>query len=106
MLDAITLSRRQLLIQGREMLCAAFPRCFAGRREQKQPLKVGIFDDIRRSNKIPLSTGQLRAVLADYTAGGTYLSSFIPGAQRVDLAGRAAGIITAEEAAHAVRKLA
>jgi ProP effector len=103
--DQLKISRRQWAVQGRRQLVAAFPLAFMAKGAVKRPLKIGIHEDILRL--LPeMEPAHLAAALGDYTGGPTYHRSMIPGAARVDLAGKPAGSVTPEAAAHAVRRLA
>lgn len=77
----------------RTMLVEQFPNAFKGFKEPKKPLKVGIYNDIRKVMP-ELSGKTLHAVLADYTGGPTYLEGLKAGRQRVGLDGHPAGEVT------------
>jgi sRNA-binding protein len=71
--------------------------------KQRKPLKIKIADDIEADDAI--DPKDLRWALCSYCNSVGYLSSFQVGAARLDLTGAKAGIITADEAEHARRKL-
>jgi sRNA-binding protein len=87
----------------RELLVEKFPGCFAPGKAPKKPLKLGIFDDIRAA--LPdLAGSRISKALRSYTNGPTYLNSIVENAARIDLAGKPAGKVTADEAADAARR--
>ncbi|MDQ0305293.1 ProQ/FinO family protein [Ancylobacter polymorphus] len=70
----------------RSILVQLFPRCFRDKGQPKQPLKTGIYHDIRAAApQIPAR--KLGAALHDYTSGRSYLRAMTIGASRVDLEG-------------------
>lgn len=90
---------------GRVLLETTFPKCFAGRREPKTPLAIGIRDEIFK--RLPgADPRMIRAALRDYTAGQSYLRNFAPGTPRIDLDGNRVDAITLDAAIHAARRLA
>ncbi len=68
-------------------------------RKNVRPLKIGIQEDILADAKLP--KGKVKRALASYVRSGHYLRSLQPGAERVDLAGQPAGLVTDQEAEHA-----
>jgi ProP effector len=82
-------------------LIEAFPAAFTstGRR----PLKLGIHDDLLARG---IAADVATKGLAAYCTSTGYLTATKAGAPRIDLDGNAAGTVTAEEAEHAVAKLA
>jgi len=77
----------------RELLSLAFPRCFAGKGEDKTPVKIGIAADIRK--RLPdLSRKQIRRALGDYCSGPSYHRGMLSAHHRVDLDGSEAGDIS------------
>ena len=85
----------------RALLAAHFPACFVPKgAPTKQPLKIGIYRDIRA--RLPeLAARRLTAALNDYTKGAKYWTALVEGAVRIDLDGNPAGEVSADEAAHA-----
>src|SRR5262245_14169080 len=78
---------------------ALFPKAFSPR----QPLKYKIHEDL-------LSAGVehkvAAAALSSHCNSPRYLMSMVEGATRIDLQGQPAGVVTADEAAHARQRLA
>jgi sRNA-binding protein len=85
-------------------LAAAFPLAFALDPARARPLKLGVREDLRAQSAI--SHARIRSALGHYCNSEGYLRSSIEGAVRIDLAGTAAGEVTAKEAASALRRLA
>lgn len=87
-------------------LAQQFPNCFTIGGEAK-PLKIGIFQDIisRLENSELLSKTKLRIALRAYTMGWRYLYCIKEGANRVDLDGNPAEVITKEQMQHAQQQL-
>jgi sRNA-binding protein len=89
----------------RKLLCERFPATFCAKGTLKRPLKIGIFQDIRAScPDIPWL--ELRAGLGDYCRGPSYQVTLIEGAERIDLYGRVASLVTKEQAERAAANLA
>jgi hypothetical protein len=82
-------------------LVETFPAAFAF--IERKPLKLGIHDDLLARGIAP---DVIKPGLGAYCRGGRYLRSLQAEAIRIDLDGKPAGVITAEDAEHAVRKLA
>lgn len=97
-------SRRAAVI-ARARLVELFPKCFRGKKVQKPPLKIGIFEDVVATGKWDLTIYDLHCGIADYANGVSYLTSFCPGATRIDLDGNTAGEISVKESLHAATKL-
>jgi len=87
-------------------LAEAFPQTFVLEKHRPhRPLKVGIAADIRA--RCPaVERRVLSVVLSVYTRRVMYLQSFVAGATRIDLDGKAAGEVTARDAEYAAAKLA
>lgn len=96
--------QRSIGCRMRAKLTELFPRCFAGKRQPKRPLKINIHLDILERQPLLLRR-HVRLALADYTGGATYLREMIVGAERIDLDGKPAGIVTAEAAEMAIQSL-
>lgn len=90
--------RNKWAAETRALLVEKFPKCFAPKGEDKRPLKIGIYHDIRAA--LPeLPAMKLHPALYDYTSGATYLRNLIEaGAPRFDLNGEPSGIVTEMEA--------
>jgi sRNA-binding protein len=87
------------------LLAERFPAAFFTFEGQRRPLKIGIATDICEA--VPeLNKEHLQWALARYCMSPGYLRSLAVGAVRVDLAGDATGIVTAEAAAKAIGMLA
>lgn len=85
-------------------LAAAFPQAFALDPAHARPLKLGVREDLRAQSAI--SHARIRTALGHYCNSEGYLQASTEGAVRIDLAGAAAGEVTAKEAASALRRLA
>jgi ProP effector len=85
-------------------LAELFPKCFFVRGYQRQPLKIGIFDDLLPL--VPFAADDLKALLRRYTNADGYLRACGEGAYRIDLEGNAAGTVDAKQAAFAQKVLA
>jgi sRNA-binding protein len=84
--------------QSREIigrLAQIFPLCFS--MDNPQPLRVGLGKEIRRAG-LGIPCLALRRALHRYTKGTVYLLQVIEGADRVDLGGRSAGVVSGSEA--------
>jgi ProP effector len=87
------------------LLAERFPAAFFTFEGQRRPLKIGIAADICEAMP-EINKEHLQWALARYCMSPGYLRSLTGGAARVDLAGDAAGIVTAEAAAKAIGMLA
>lgn len=83
-----------------------FPLCFIAEGEAK-PLKIGLFQDLADAlaDDENVSKTLLRQAMRAYTSNWRYLHACKEGAVRVDLNGEAAGVVDAEQAAHAAQTL-
>lgn len=100
---------QQEILQVRIAMNIAFPDCFAAKGGIKKPLKVGIKDDLLAEARAlfpALSRRLILAFLRDYCGGHNYLTSFKPGAVRVDLQGNFSAFISAQDVAFARAQLA
>ncbi len=88
----------------RAFLVAHYPKCFCPPRTIKNPLKIGIADDIRRLHP-EIIQSHLREALADYAGAPRYKAGLVEGAPRLDLFGNAVGFVTPEQAARARAQL-
>jgi ProP effector len=86
------------------LLARAFPKCFFILETRRVPLKVGIRADIIA--KLGAEPTALQIALQFYTHNKIYLKKLVAGAQRFDLAGEPAGIVTADQEAQAKEILA
>jgi len=99
---------RRKVLNVRWRLHRDFPKAFAGFGESKQPLKIGINNDIDAHYRQTLghSVFAMSRALADYTSGKHYLKNVRAGAIRIDLNGEPAGVVTARDSAAAAVRLA
>jgi len=88
----------------RELLAISFPKCFAGKGEQKWPIKIGIDRDIKAAMP-ELSRNQIRRALGDYCGGPTYHRAILTKCGRVDLQGKYAGIVREHDVTFAQARL-
>jgi ProP effector len=84
-------------------LAALFPKAFSMHQHERKPLKIGIDADIVAKGVIEARA--LWRPLRVYCASFGYLRTVTAGAERVDLDGNPAGVVTAEAAALAVAVL-
>src|SRR5580704_105483 len=70
------------------------------------PLKIGILEDIMRAHSQFCDEFALRIVLRHHVAKPGYLMKMVAGAQRLDLNGEPAGVVTATQAEFAANRLA
>ena len=88
----------------RAILADAFPKCFAPKGAAKLPIAVGLHHEILAA--LPeLGFHRLSAALGDYTGGPTYLRNVVEGAPRIGLHGEIKGVVTADQAAHAAKRM-
>jgi ProP effector len=81
-----------------------FPNAFPKNPAPKLPLKVGIFEDLAaHATELALTEAELRDAIKTWCRGSRYWACLVEGAARVDLAGSAAGSVSATEAAGAQR---
>ena len=79
-----------------------FPAAFPKNPAPKVPLKVGILADlIAQASELQLSEAEIRDAVSTWCRGSRYWACLTDGAARVDLAGEAAGVVTARDAAFA-----
>jgi ProP effector len=82
------------------LLAGTFPK------RRRKPLNVGIHIDLQAALDGAVTPREVRAALRHYTGKAGYLSGSRTGAQRIDLDGNVAGIVTANEEEHSQRRLA
>jgi sRNA-binding protein len=87
-------------------LAARFPKCFAVPDTRRRPLKVGIDADLLAALSGTIRRTELIRALAMYCSSDDYLDRVLTGAWRVDLEGRPAGVVTADDERHAKAKRA
>src|SRR5262245_14137018 len=87
-------------------LAARFPKCFAVPDTSRRPLKVGIDADILAALSGTIRRTELIRALAMYCSSEGYLERVLTGALRIDLEGKPAGVVTADDERHAKAKRA
>lgn len=89
-----------------EALAGLFPATFvADENALHRPLAIGT-DKALRERCPSLSTHARKRALSAYAARPNYLKALVEGAARLDLSGNVNGVVTAKDAAYAVRRLA
>ncbi len=86
-------------------LIARYPKTFFEDPRERKPLKIGVHKDILADDGIEMASYQLTSALRWYTGALGYQLSISEDAQRIDLAGEAAGKVTAEDAKAAADKV-
>jgi hypothetical protein len=100
--DAI--ANRERSFQTHLELVRRFPACFMPRGEPMKPLAMGI--DAQLFEACPdIDRHALMFFLGEYTSAADYHRAMIVGAERVDLGGAPAGVVTLSNAAYAKHKL-
>jgi sRNA-binding protein len=84
------------------LLCEHFPRTFARNPAERPPLKREIDRDLVARLDGMVSRSALKRALGAYVSCPEYRAKLIEGAARIDLDGNAAGVVTADEAEHAL----
>jgi sRNA-binding protein len=87
-------------------LAARFPECFAVPDTSRRPVKVGIDADILAALSGTIRRTELIRALGMYCSSDGYLERLLTGAWRVDLEGKPAGVVTADDERHAKAKRA
>jgi ProP effector len=88
------------------LLAAKFPKCFAVPDTCRRPLKVGIDADLLAAFGGSIRRTELIRALAMYCSSEGYLERVLTGAWRVDLEGKPAGAVSADDEKHAKAKRA
>jgi len=88
------------------LLAETFPKCFSVYQGRRRPLKLKIHLDIQAALDGAITPAELHKALGIYCSNPAYLSHTRTGAWRLDLDGKAAGVVTADEEAHAEATLA
>ena len=100
--DAI--ANRERSYQTHLELVRRFPACFMPRGEPPKPLAMGI--DAQLFEACPdIDRHALMFFLGEYTSAADYHRAMVVGAERVDLSGASAGVVTLSNAAYAKHKL-
>lgn len=84
-----------------QLLMETYPKTFD--RGNVRPLKIGIQEDLVADEKV--AKNKIKRALASYVRSLNYYRSLREGAERVDINGEAAGLVTKEESAYAKDKL-
>ena len=101
---SITFDRHNAIAQ----LAERWPQCFAVHVTHRRPLKVGIHNDIiaQLDTALPgVMMYELRRALRHYVCSRVYRSKLLVGAERVDLDGAAAGVVTESQIEHDRKKM-
>ena len=88
--------------EGIPQLAELYPSCF---RQPRQPLKIGIHNDIVARHP-ELRPSLIARALKTYTRSLGYLETLTAGAARIDLEGNPVGTVTAADEEDAKRKIA
>ena len=88
------------------VLAARFPKCFAAPDGRRRPLKIGIDADVFGAMGGTVPRTELIRAMAMYCNSESYLDGIRSGACRVDLDGKAAGVVTADDEKRAKAKRA
>jgi ProQ/FINO family len=91
----------------RQILAERFPKCFRERKAAmpKRPLQIGIGLSVLAA--VPeLSLCDVENALENYTNSSEYLRNLIEGTARIGLDGEPAGVVAADEAQYAQKRLA
>jgi ProP effector len=99
-------SHNQAVTAAIALLAETFPKCFSVYEGRRRPLKIGIHKDILAAADGALTPLELGKPLGAYCSNKVYLGHTRKGAWRLDLDGKPAGIVTADEEAHAKATLA
>jgi ProP effector len=86
------------------VLVEKYPATFTMLESKWVPLKVGIGGDVI-ANHPELKPSQIGQALYWYTHSTDYMAKLIEGADRIDLTGQPAGVVSATEAADALERL-
>lgn len=93
--------REQAIAAAIALLAETFSKCFSVYQERRHPLKIGIDRDILTALDGVITPVELHRAVGFYCANTVYLGHTRTGAWRLDLDGEPAGVVTADEEAHA-----
>jgi ProP effector len=96
-------ARRARIAAVIELLCERFPQAFS--RHTPRPLKVGVYADVLAALDA-VQPRDLQSALRACTSNARYLRALSAGACRIDLDGKPAGTVTAEDEKVAKARLA
>jgi sRNA-binding protein len=88
------------------LLAELYPKCFSLYEGRRRPLKLKIHLDIQAALDGVITPAELHKALGVYCSNQVYLSHTRKGAWRLNLDGKPAGTVTADEEAHAKATLA
>jgi ProP effector len=88
------------------LLAERYPKCFSVYEGRRRPLKLKIHLDIQAGLDGAITPAELHKALGIYCSNQAYLSNTRTGAWRLDLDGKPAGTVTADEETHAKATLA
>ena len=97
-------ARRARIAAVIELLCERFPQTF--NRNGPRPLKVGVYADALAALGDAVQPRDLQSALRACTSNARYLRALSAGACRIDLDGKPAGTVTAEDEKVAKARLA
>jgi ProP effector len=83
------------------MLCERFPAAFFLYERKRKPLKIGIHHDVAAMLGDEIDAKRMRRAMRHYFVNAVFLAAMKEGAIRIDLDGKPAGVVTADEAMHA-----
>jgi len=98
--------REQAIAASIAPLAETFPKCFSVYGERRRPLKIGIDKAVLTALDGAITPTELHRALGFYCSNPAYLEHTRKGAWRLDLNGELAGVVTADEEAHAKAALA
>jgi len=98
--------RHQAAAAAIRLLAEFYPKCFSIYEERRRPLKLNIHLDIQAALDSAITPAELHRALGTYCSNPIYLGHTRTGAWRLDLNGEPAGVVTADEEAHARETLA
>jgi ProP effector len=94
-------SHSQAAAAGIALLAELWPKCFSVYEGRRRPLKLKIHLDIQAALDGAITPAELHKALGMYCSNPVYLGHIRTGARRLDLDGNPAGVVTADEEAHA-----
>jgi sRNA-binding protein len=97
---------RQLAIAAIGRMSDPWPRCFALLERRRRPLKISIHADVLVAGAGALTPAEVMGALRRYCGSVGYLRNCIADAARIDLDGKVAGRVSADEARYAAERLA
>src|SRR5215813_2654658 len=96
-LPSMRQKRNQAVAAAIALLAELYPKCFSVYQERRRPLKLGIHLDIEAALDGAITPVELHRALGAYCRNPFYLDRTRKDAQRLDLNGKPAGVITADE---------